>query len=54
MLSKIEDDVKKGDLLSESMAKRNKVFPQLLISMVESGEVSGNIDEMMLRMSVHY
>ncbi|WP_411169681.1 type II secretion system F family protein [Clostridium sp. MB05] len=54
ILSKIEDDVKKGELLSESMAKRNKVFPQLLISMVESGEVSGNIDEMMLRMSVHF
>jgi type IV pilus assembly protein PilC len=54
ILSKIEDDVKKGELLSESMAKHNKVFPQLLISMVESGEVSGNIDEMMLRMSVHF
>ncbi|MGV2644830.1 type II secretion system F family protein, partial [Clostridium perfringens] len=54
ILSKVEDDVKKGELLSESMAKHNKVFPQLLISMVESGEVSGNIDEMMLRMAVHF
>lgn len=54
ILSTIEDDVKKGELLSESMAKHSKHFPQLLISMVESGEVSGNIDEMMLRMSVHF
>ncbi len=54
LLSIIEDDVKKGELLSESMAKHKKYFPQLLISMVESGEVSGNIDEMMLRMSVHF
>ncbi|WP_195954241.1 type II secretion system F family protein [Clostridium tertium] len=54
LLSIIEDDVKKGELLSESMVKHKKYFPQLLISMVESGEVSGNIDEMMLRMSVHF
>ena len=54
ILANIEDDVKKGDTLSEAMAKHRKYFPQLLISMVESGEVSGNIDEMMLRMSVHF
>lgn len=54
ILSDIEDDIKKGETLSESMARHKKYFPQLLISMVESGEVSGNIDEMMLRMSVHF
>lgn len=54
ILSEIEDDVKKGETLSESMARHKKYFPQLLISMVESGEISGNIDEMMLRMSVHF
>lgn len=54
ILSDIEDDVKKGETLSESMARHKKYFPQLLISMVESGEISGNIDEMMLRMSVHF
>ncbi|MBU5453871.1 type II secretion system F family protein [Caproiciproducens sp. MSJ-32] len=54
ILSNIEDDIKKGELLSESMAKYKQYFPQLLIKMVESGENSGNIDEMMLRMSVHF
>ena len=54
ILSDIEDDIKKGETLSESMARHKKYFPQLLISMVESGEISGNIDEMMLRMSVHF
>ena len=54
ILSDIEDDIKKGELLSESMSKYRKYFPQLLISMVESGEVSGNIDEMMLRMATHF
>lgn len=54
VLLKLEEDVKKGEVLSESMKKHKEIFPKLLISMVESGEASGNIDEMMLRMSVHF
>ncbi|GAB6169129.1 type II secretion system F family protein [Clostridium carnis] len=54
ILSNVEDDVKKGEMLSESMAKYKDVFPPILISMIESGEVSGNLDEMMLRMSMHF
>lgn len=50
----IEEDVKKGEMLSDSMKKYPDVFPALLISMVESGEVSGRLDEIMLRMSVHF
>lgn len=53
IVTEIEESVKKGDMLSEAM-KRYKEFPQLLVSMVESGEATGNIDEMMLRMSVHF
>lgn len=54
ILTSIGEDVKKGELLSVSMARHKKIFPQLLIKMVESGEISGNIDEMMLRMSTHF
>lgn len=54
VLSKLEEDVKKGEFLSESMGKHKDIFPKILISMVESGEASGNIDEMMLRMSIHF
>ena len=54
ILKEILEDVKKGELLSSSMSKYNKVFPQLLIKMIESGEVSGNMDEMMLRMANHF
>lgn len=49
----IEEAVNKGDMLSEAM-KKYKEFPKLLVSMVESGEATGNVDEMMLRMSVHF
>lgn len=51
---RIDEGISKGDTLSQAMAKEAKVFPQLLISMVETGEVSGNLDKIMLRMSTHY
>ena len=54
ILREIDEDVKKGELLSVSMAKHKKYFPKLLIKMIESGEVSGNMDEMMLRMANHF
>lgn len=54
VLYEIEDDVKRGEMLSESMKKYKDVFPPLLIAMIESGEISGNLDTMMLRMSAHY
>ncbi|MBK1810497.1 type II secretion system F family protein [Clostridium sp. YIM B02505] len=54
VLSKVEDNVKKGETLSESMKLQGKVFPDLLISMVETGEMSGNLDNVMLRMSTHF
>lgn len=54
ILGEIRDDVRKGENLSDSMKKYKDIFPKLLISMVESGEISGNLDEMFLRMSVHF
>lgn len=53
-IREVEEDVKKGKTLSESMAKHEGVFPSLLITMIEAGEVSGNLDEIMLRMSTHF
>nr|WP_031271630.1 type II secretion system F family protein [Clostridium punense] len=53
-LSMVEDEVRKGSTLAEAMAKPKNVFPNLLISMIETGEVSGTLDSVMLRMSKHY
>ena len=54
ILGEIEEDVKKGEMLSQSMGKYPNEFPKLLISMVQSGETTGNIDAIMLRMSIHF
>ena len=48
------EDVQKGLTLSESMKKHTNVFPMILVSMVEAGEVSGNLDTIMLRMAEHF
>ena len=53
-VKEIEERVKKGEMLSEAMKKHQEIFPKLLIAMVQSGEISGNLDTMMLRMSNHY
>lgn len=50
----VYEDVQKGMSLSEAMRRHEKVFPSLLINMVEAGEVSGNLDSIMERMAVHF
>ncbi len=53
-ISQVEEDVSKGETLSEAMRKHLNVFPSLLVSMIEVGEASGNLDSVMERMSLQY
>lgn len=53
-ISSLYEDVQKGYTLSEGMKKHTKLFPSILISMVEAGEVSGTLDTIMERMAVHF
>ncbi|MFO7636061.1 MAG: type II secretion system F family protein [Clostridia bacterium] len=48
------ETVQKGLSLSEAMRHHGDVFPELLINMVETGEVSGTIDAAMNRMAFHF
>ncbi len=48
------EEVQKGSLLSSSMKKKKDVFPDMLVYMVETGEVSGQLDAVMGRMADHY
>lgn len=54
VLLEVDEDIKKGEALSVSMWKHEKYFPSLLINMVEVGEMSGTLDEMMNRMAAYY
>ena len=53
-LKNVSEDVQKGDTLSNSMKKYSDVFPNLLVKMVESGEASGALETIMLRMAKYY
>ncbi len=41
----IDEDIRKGSSLSVALGKFPKVFPPLMVSMVQSGEESGNLAE---------
>lgn len=51
---KIFSEVQKGRSFSEAMQDTETAFPPLLINMVSVGEISGNLDEILKRMSVYY
>ena len=53
-LNSVCENVQEGLSISEAMKKEEKIFPSLLINMVEAGEVSGNLDTIMERMASHY
>ena len=53
-ISNVAENVQKGVTLSEAMKMHPKVFPTILINMVEAGEVSGNLDTILERMAVHF
>ncbi len=51
ILSEILESVKAGSSLSDAMGKRRDVFPEIMISMVHMGEVSGTLDEVLARLA---
>lgn len=53
-LQGVYDDVQTGKTLSESMAAHPKVFPPILINMINAGEVSGTLEESLERMAIHF
>jgi type IV pilus assembly protein PilC len=45
IIDEIKRDVEKGQQISEVLAKHPKVFPPIYVKMIESGEVSGKLEE---------
>lgn len=50
----IYESVQKGDSLSKAMRSLKDAFPQLFLSMVATGEASGTLDSVMLRLANQY
>ncbi|MBF4693852.1 type II secretion system F family protein [Fusibacter ferrireducens] len=53
-IKEVATQVQKGDVLSVAMGRYQKVFPVLLIRMIEAGEMTGNLDGVLIRMTEHY
>ena len=53
-LKVISKGLKEGNQLSMALIEQNGLFPDLLIRMVQAGEKTGKLDEVLERMSEHY
>ncbi len=53
-MDQVYEDVQKGQLLSETMKRHQHIFPEMMINMIEAGEVSGSMDSVLERLSYHY
>lgn len=51
LVSTLEDDVRDGHMLSESLAKYPSVFPAMYVNMVRSGESGGILDVILLKLA---
>lgn len=46
--------VQRGEKLADSMRNQGKIFPPILINMVEAGEASGSLEVSLERMATHF
>lgn len=53
-LKEVNEDIHQGLNLSDAMARQKDIFPVLFIEMVRAGEMSGNLEEILLRLGDYY
>ncbi|MGI6665294.1 MAG: type II secretion system F family protein [Christensenellaceae bacterium] len=54
LLLSVYEDIQRGMPLSQALRQKGRSFPPFLVNMVESGETSGNLDQMFLTLAEHY
>jgi type IV pilus assembly protein PilC len=54
ILERVARDVKEGRSFAEALAEHPFVFPALFVNMAKSGEVGGNLDVILERLSAHF
>lgn len=53
-LYQVHDQIRSGHSLSKAMSEHPKIFPEMFINMVHSGESGGHLDDVLERMADHY
>ena len=51
VLSDVSEDLSEGRTLAQSLSRHSAIFPSYYVAMTEAGESSGNLPEMMTRLS---
>lgn len=52
IIQELSHDVEAGTPLSTALSKHPKVFPELFVNMIAAGEVSGKLDDVLLRLTI--
>lgn len=50
----LQTDIRKGENMADSMRRQPKVFPSMLVQLVEAGEASGSLENSFLRMATQF
>ncbi|WP_310605624.1 type II secretion system F family protein [Anaerosporobacter sp.] len=50
----VRDDVERGETLADAMRRHDKIFPPILINMIEAGESSGSLESSLERIAIHF
>lgn len=53
-VEKAKRDVEKGESFSEALQRQGKIFPEMMINMIQAGEASGDLETSLERMAVHF
>lgn len=53
-LEDIDQQIDRGERLSVAASRHEKIFPELLVHMIEAGEASGRLDEILANMAAYY
>jgi type IV pilus assembly protein PilC len=54
ILRRIYEEIQKGDQLSDALKKQGNAFPPLMVSIIESGEASGNLEGVIEKLANQY
>ncbi len=54
MLHQTAEDIRRGELLSQSLSRKEELFPPLVSQMVAIGEQTGRLDELLKRIAAFY
>ncbi|WP_375488680.1 type II secretion system F family protein [uncultured Jatrophihabitans sp.] len=53
-IREVRRDIERGSSMSQAMAKHDKIFPQIMVAMINAGETGGFLDAALERLAVNF